>query len=437
MNEQLINIESPPEADHSVLKKTGLTLFSIGMLFFLISFSSVTDFSPVLFFILAILLPCVGALIFFFAQLNGTLPGVRKNGIQFLSATNRGMLGWVTAVFLTGMYILIYWFPELLENLIRIFDPLSYTLNGNPANQWFLYGTLYTLAVLVMGVRMIIQNRHNKYQIIRTFSVMFFQLILAYLIPMFIQNGFYFTYFWPLKPEYLFPSSYSYLVSSSGLGMFMFFWAAMMIFIATPVLTYFYGKRWYCSWICGCGAMAETLGDPYRQNSDKSLTSWKIERWMVHSVLVIITVITAMLWIDNVNENFILGEFVHSANKWYAFFIGAMFAGVIGVGFYPLMGSRVWCRFGCPMAAILGIFQKYFSRFRITVNGGQCISCGNCSTFCEMGIDVKSYAQRGQNVIRSSCVGCGVCSEVCPRGVLRLENGPVKGRYELNKEYLR
>ena len=63
--------------------------------------------------------------------------------------------------------------------------------------------------------------------------------------------------------------------------------------------------------------------------------------------------------------------------------------------------------------------------------------CGNCSTFCEMGIDVKSYAQRGQNVIRSSCVGCGVCSEVCPRGVLRLENGPVKGRYELNKEYLR
>ncbi|MDQ3194531.1 MAG: 4Fe-4S binding protein, partial [Bacteroidota bacterium] len=56
---------------------------------------------------------------------------------------------------------------------------------------------------------------------------------------------------------------------------------------------------------------------------------------------------------------------------------------------------------------------------------------------CEMGIDVKTYAQRGQNVIRSSCVGCGICSEVCPRGVLKLENGPVKGRYELNDEYLK
>jgi polyferredoxin len=106
-----------------------------------------------------------------------------------------------------------------------------------------------------------------------------------------------------------------------------------------------------------------------------------------------------------------------------------VFAGVIGVGFYPIMGSRVWCRFGCPLAAILGMQQRFFSRFRITTNGGQCISCGNCSTYCEMGIDVKWYAQRGQNIVRSSCVGCGICATVCPRGVLKLENGPREGRY--------
>ncbi|MFZ1333711.1 MAG: 4Fe-4S dicluster domain-containing protein, partial [Flavobacteriales bacterium] len=114
--------------------------------------------------------------------------------------------------------------------------------------------------------------------------------------------------------------------------------------------------------------------------------------------------------------------------KWYGFAIGAVFSGVIGVGFYPLMGSRVWCRFGCPMAAILGLQQRFFSRFRITTNGGQCISCGNCSTHCEMGIDVRSYAQRGENIVRSSCVGCGICAAVCPRGVLKLENGKVQGR---------
>ena len=80
------------------------------------------------------------------------------------------------------------------------------------------------------------------------------------------------------------------------------------------------------------------------------------------------------------------------------------------------------------MAAILGFQQRILSRFRITTNGGQCISCGNCSAYCEMGIDVRSYAQKGQNIVRSSCVGCGICSEVCPRGVLKLENGPVANR---------
>ena len=115
--------------------------------------------------------------------------------------------------------------------------------------------------------------------------------------------------------------------------------------------------------------------------------------------------------------------------KWYGFLIGAGFAGVVGTGFYPIMGNRVWCRFGCPLAAYLGLMQRFQSKFRITTNGGQCISCGNCSTYCEMGIDVRAYAQRGQDIVRASCVGCGVCSAVCPRGVLRLENSSVDAGY--------
>jgi len=77
------------------------------------------------------------------------------------------------------------------------------------------------------------------------------------------------------------------------------------------------------------------------------------------------------------------------------------------------------------MAGLLGLQQKFFSRFRITTNGSQCISCGNCSTYCEMEIDVRAYAEKGQDIVRASCVGCGICSAVCPRGVLKLENGPM------------
>ena len=67
------------------------------------------------------------------------------------------------------------------------------------------------------------------------------------------------------------------------------------------------------------------------------------------------------------------------------------------------------------------LVQK-LGRFRITVKQDMCISCGNCTTYCEMGIDVRSYAQANQSFTRASCVGCGMCAHVCPRGVLKLEN---------------
>ncbi|NRA67379.1 MAG: 4Fe-4S binding protein [Pseudobacteriovorax sp.] len=313
-------------------------------------------------------------------------------------------------------------------------DPLSNFLRRKPADQWFLYGTFYTMAVVIMGVRAIYRYRHSRYQIIRALSVIFFQLFLAYLIPAFMvamnQPEYYFSYFWPLRYNSLFPSEWSYLSGTPGaLGQFLFFWGAMMTFVATHVITYFYGKRWYCSWVCGCGGLAETLSDPFRQLSDKSLKAWRVERWLIHGVLVAIIVTTAFLWLSQAfGWQGVMRDTANGMSKWYGFLIGAAFSGVIGVGFYPLMGSRVWCRFGCPMAAILGIMQKFFSRFRITTIGSQCISCGNCSKYCEMGIDVRWYAQRGQNVVRASCVGCGVCSAVCPRVVLSLENGPKSNR---------
>jgi hypothetical protein len=41
------------------------------------------------------------------------------------------------------------------------------------ASQWFVYGTLYTIAILGLGYKFILKYRH-KYQLFRTLSVMFF-----------------------------------------------------------------------------------------------------------------------------------------------------------------------------------------------------------------------------------------------------------------------
>jgi len=412
--------------EQTIFQKVGGICIAIAILSLIAAMAGAGKEFPFLFLTIILGMFSLGAVSYALPYFKGHA-GIRNNGIMFKSMTDKGSLAWVLAILLTGFYIVIYWYSWMFEGMIRIFDPLSRLLSNKPADQWFMYGAFYTLAVLTMGIRFIGRYRHSRYHVIRTCSVMFFQLGFAFLLPMFLKKlnepEFYFSYFWPLKYNYLFPSDVSSLIQSGNLGVFMVFWGAMMTFIATPILTYKFGKRWYCSWVCGCGGLAETAGDPYRHLSDKRLKAWKIERWMVHSVLVFITITTILLWLNSYYKGGILGSISGAFAQWYGFFIGAVFSGVIGVGFYPLMGSRVWCRFGCPMAAVLGIFQRFKSKFRITTNGGQCISCGNCSTFCEMGIDVRWYAQRGQDIARASCVGCGVCASVCPRGVLKLENG--------------
>ena len=437
--------------------------------------------------------------------------GIKNDGVYFKSLTSKGFWGWIMGISLTLFYVLLYWFPQYLglvqdgdnKGVVALFDPLSRFLNGGPASQWFLYGTLYTLAILAFGVKFILKYRHNRYEKLRTFSVMFFQLGFAFLIPELMSrlnsDTFSLPYYdlkniWPLNHYNFEQYRVDDFISAGDVGLGLLIFSIASIFIITPILTYKYGKRWYCSWVCGCGGLAETAGDPFRHLSDKTQVAWKVERWVIHSVLVFVVLMTtavvhsylgddtskywltkdvflisvavflslvfAGVWIFKREElkkdarigsiayfviiialialHFTTGKklFLFDAETLrssYGFLIGAVFSGVIGVGFYPIFGNRVWCRFGCPMAAILGFQQRLFSKFRITVNGGQCISCGNCSTYCEMGIDVRAYAQKGENIVRSSCVGCGICAAVCPRGVLKLENGPLENRISSNE----
>ncbi len=421
-----------------IVKTIGIALILIGVsVFVLQAILPLAFLSSWIKVILVFVSIGIGAFLLFASRYLFRPAGIDNDHLYQKGTSNRGPVAFLVGVVFTFFYVVIY-FGDRWANVSDFFahyfysflDPLAYALAGTPSSNWFFYGSMYTYAVLLFGMRMLLKYRHNRYQIFRTISVMFFQFGFAYILPNFLKlfqhPEFYFTYFWPLKAEYFYPQTW---MNTYGSGTYFLCFSVFMSFMATPILTYLYGKRWYCSWVCGCGGLAETMGDPFRQHSDKSLNAWKLERLLVHSILVCIVLVTALLWVNSLSGGAIFASYSHSLSSAYGFFIGAIFSGVVGVGFYPILGTRVWCRFGCPMAAILGLLQKFFSRFRITTNGGQCISCGNCSTYCEMGIDVRWYAQRGQNVIRSSCVGCGICASVCPRGVLKLENASPTLRY--------
>ena len=421
---------------YGIIKQFGFDRYAVKELTYSLTKASAISrvkSSPSLFLFLTIGLCIIGSLLYILPKLQ-LPPGIKNNGIFFNAMKSTKWLGILTGTWLIAFYIFLYFYPEYMTNWVLLVDPVSRLLKNQEAGQFFLYGFLYTLCILVMGIRMMINYRHSKYQLLRTASVMFFQTAFAFLIPEIMirlnQPYFDFKNIWPLDYSFFFNNRLDTLLANGGLGVFMLVWGIALIIIAVPVLVYFFGKRWYCSWVCGCGGLAETLGDPYRQLSNKTVNAWKVERWMIHGVLAFAIVMTGgVLYTYFTNNSWIFFFDSYKLREVYGAFIGAGFAGVVGTGFYPLMGNRTWCRFGCPLAAYLGIIQRFKSRFRITTNGGQCISCGNCSTYCEMGIDVRWYAQRGQNIVRSSCVGCGVCSSVCPRGVLNLEVKSEDGRF--------
>lgn len=494
--------------DLSTKQKIASGIGVLGLFILVLAFLNVGFTNKVLWLTLALGLITAGTIWFTNLAYLGKSKGIKNDGVWFKSISSRGIIGWITGVVMTAFYIVLYFKAGWLglgtdgapnTGLVALFDPLSKVLSGNPASQWFVYGTLYTVAILVFGYKFLMKYRHNRYEQIRTGSVMFFQLAFAFLIPEFMarlnSDSFKLPYYdlkniWPLNYYNFEQYRVDEFISAGTVGTALLIFGILSIFVITPILTFKYGKRWYCSWVCGCGGLAETAGDPFRHLSNKKQYAWKIERWVIHSVLVFVVLMTTAVvysylgddsskyWLTkNVflfsvagiltlvfaltmifkrqelgkdaklgaigyfaiimaligmhffsgNSNVFLFE-AETLRSTYGFLIGAIFSGVIGTGFYPIFGNRVWCRFGCPMAAILGFQQRLFSKFRITTNGGQCISCGNCSTYCEMGIDVRAYAQKGENIVRSSCVGCGVCSAVCPRGVLKLENDSMDGR---------
>lgn len=55
---------------------------------------------------------------------------------------------------------------------------------------------------------------------------------------------------------------------------------------------------------------------------------------------------------------------------------------------------------------------------QVTADATRCVQCGICGYNCPVGIEVREYARRGQNVTDPRCIACGACIEKCPRGTL-------------------
>jgi polyferredoxin len=107
----------------------------------------------------------------------------------------------------------------------------------------------------------------------------------------------------------------------------------------------------------------------------------------------------------------------HSVYDYYHV-VDMFLAGIVGVGLYFWFSGRVWCRFACPLAALMHIYAR-FTRFRIFADKKKCISCNVCTSVCHQGIDIMSFANKGMPMEDPECVRCSACVQSCPTGTLQ------------------
>ncbi|MFN8588188.1 MAG: NAD(P)-binding domain-containing protein [Candidatus Eisenbacteria bacterium] len=209
-------------------------------------------------------------------------------------------------------------------------------------------------------------------------------------------------------------------------------------FVLIPLAVWRWGKGAYCGWVCSCGALAETLGDAQRTRMPHGPLANRLN--FVGQVLLAaafaLLALRIVAWAapgSGAGAWFALlfegrganGALVNPLSwKWT---VDVLLGGVIGVGLYFRWSGRVWCRFACPLAALMHVYAR-FSRFAIVADKKKCISCNVCTSQCHQGIDVMAFAVRGEPMRDPQCVRCSACVAQCPTGVLSFGRVDGEGR---------
>jgi len=352
------------------------------------------------------------------------------------------------------------WWSAQVADRSTLLGTLAVSMKGRS----FYYTLLYTLAIGVFGIARV-RRRRTPYVTVQTTTLFLVQALPLFLLPelilpwlgyngafdagtgatlgnalfeRYIPEELYLAHDWP---EWGHPRAYwrAYgFVLAWPLMVYNVFthepisaWLAISFvqtFVIIPLLVWRFGKGAYCGWICSCGGLAETMGDTLRGKMPHG-PFWNrlnMVGQVILAVAFVLLSIRVLGWI--MPESWMARSFpmllegkrsdgmtVNPLSwKWT---VDVIIGGVLGVGLYVKYSGRVWCRFACPLAALMNIYAR-FSRFRIFADKKKCISCNVCTSVCHQGIDIMNFANKGLPMADPQCVRCSACVQSCPTGVL-------------------
>ncbi len=363
---------------------------------------------------------------------------------------------WKSGGSLTRLFQERGWFPFGIESAFPAADPatLPGTLARSMGEPGFWYSLAYCLCVVGFGVARI-RRRRTPYIRVQTLTLMAIQVVPLFVLPYLLlpwvgHNGGFDDGVLRTVADALFPVTewsphgreywrafglvlaWPLFIWNVFTDQPMVWWLAISFvqtFVVIPAIVYVWGKGAYCGWICSCGALAETLGDTHRHKMPHGPV-WNRLNMVGQAILGIALLmllgrVLSWGWPETSVGAAAGRLYAGALDGWspfgielnYYHVVDVTLAGIVGVGFYFWFSGRVWCRFACPLAALMHVYAR-FGRFRILAEKSKCISCNVCTTVCHQGIDVMNFANKGLPMADPQCVRCSACVQSCPTGVL-------------------
>jgi len=233
---------------------------------------------------------------------------------------------------------------------------------------------------------------------------------------------------------------------------------AMFISLATVAVTLICG-RWFCGWVCPFGALhnffSSLRGGRARQKIETgSYSPWQKVKYYALVVFLAAALVGTNLvgWLDPFSFFFrslstsiypainkgivVLFTWIYDANPgvrsvrltsvtepvysvlrkyflaadqpyyWGGLLIGALFLAVVALNFFR---ARFWCRYVCPLGALLGVVGKN-PLVRLKKDEEKCNSCRLCLVDCQGGATPDDPQQWKP----SECFYCWNCKSDCP-----------------------
>ena len=203
--------------------------------------------------------------------------------------------------------------------------------------------------------------------------------------------------------------SLSAILSRSNIPLFSLVAAAIML-IAAAVF-----GRAFCGWICPIGFIQDIIS--FRKFRNRLPVEFRLIKYIVLVGGFFTSILSGWTFLSWFSPLPLLTQALSPFFGRVYFIHSGIVIFIFSVFFTILSEKRAWCRYICPLGALLSLPATYkFIKIRLDKN--KCIKCKKCDDSCTMGvIDITN--QPGSRW-ETECILCMACRDTCPVNAISL-----------------